>query len=234
MPTRPTEVLHAALHDHRIRVPGQNDDMGPTFQPGTGALTTIGQSAPEDPTEAARRLALATHALAMRQSDPETSRELLAAGRQRLTDIFRSGVRDPAVGVALATEYLRSGRLAEAERLVDKAIRIAAPADLAFAAALDLKGQIALRHQDNATAMATFKKLTRLRSVSGDWVVLGMTQRNAGQTTEAIESLHRALRLDPMLLLAHQLLAACYETLGDEMSMQQHQRMVKEIGRNDN
>lgn len=233
MPSRPTNVTHAALHDHRIAVqersyqladlpvPAAADVVGQAAVPNLVPLSEMsGLSAQQQ----RRRWTLAIHSLLFRGNLPAELGPQVGQAQTALLGLYKSGVRDPNVTVTLAHAYLNSNRLATARQLAVKTVGEETPGTRGYVGAADVLAQIALRDQDNQLALKWFEELTRTRRVSGDHFMVGVCQLNAGNVEEAVAALEQALRIDPALLPAHEDLERIFSQTGNLQRSRAHAR----------
>ena len=100
---------------------------------------------------------------------------------------------------------------------------------LAYVGAVDVLGQLALRDEDNQSALNWYRQLTKRRRVSGDFFLLGICESNAGNRDQAIKALEQALLIDPMLIPAHQQLALLLEQSGEIERSRLHLDVIRKI-----
>jgi tetratricopeptide (TPR) repeat protein len=130
--------------------------------------------------------------------------------------------------VFLAKNYLTVGLLDPARTLATQVVTESESGG-PYLAAADMLGQIALRDEDNQSALKWYRELTKLRRVSGDYFLVGLCESNAGNPDQAIKAFEQALRIDPTLLLAHQRLALLLEQSGDTARAQKHLDAIRKI-----
>ena len=124
MPIRPTNVTHAALHDHRIAVHDRSYElaaMKPPEPPGSNSssldkpnLAAITDESRLDPVQRERRWAMAMHSLAFQGLMPRELLPELERAKQTLLKLHRRGSTDSGIQVALAKDYLAANLLAPA------------------------------------------------------------------------------------------------------------------------
>lgn len=246
MPARPTNVAHAALHHHRIDVHPESyaaASMQPPAESaeqheadrGEGAAATDVRLRPIVPDDSLpqwqqkRRWALAMHSLMLHHGNMQGLEEAMASAQRTLLELHRQGRDDPSVQSVLALDYLRAGDRATAAKLARRVLRQVPQTSGSGIGATDVLSQVALARRDNAAARARFAELTRSRFVIADHYMLGLCERNAGNTEAAVAALERALTLDPTLVAAHQLLAAILESAGHAERAAAHRQAIEAI-----
>ncbi len=238
MPIRPTNVTHAALHDHRIAVHERSYQLAelplpePLAAPGQAVrpdLVPISEQSGLKPPQQQRRRALAVHALLFQGNLPVELSPRVGQAQATLLQLYKDGVRDPNVAVTLAHVYLNSNMLPAARQLARQSVGEQIPGSRAYAGAAEVLAKIALREQDNREALKWFQELTRVRRVSGDHFMLGVCQLNAGNVDEAVSALEQALRIDPALLPAHEDLQRIFAEMGAGPRSRAHGRAVKAL-----
>ncbi|WP_182867743.1 tetratricopeptide repeat protein [Rhodopirellula sp. JC639] len=248
MPKQATDVVHAALHQHRIGIyaqsypPGVASDRSLSEMESRPQQRALGRQTqnlypllpPEDLVEQPigtkqlhRRQALAVYsAIFNGASGPDWQQDLDWA-RSRLFDRVQDRPLDRSVWTALAREYLDHDRVDQAERLVDALAADASIVDRPGIQALAILAEIRLRQRNSVLAKPLFKRLTTLRRVAGDHYLHGLCCVNTGDSTEAIRSFHEALRIDPVLVAAHQQLAVIYASMGELELAKSHRQAVQ-------
>ena len=125
MPIRPTNVTHAALHDHRIAVhdrsfvlagrePPVANRPPAESNPDSPSLVAITDQSQLDLSHQQRRWSLAMHSLAFQGLLPD---ELIPEYRRAATlllELHRQGITDPSTQASLARDYLEANHLAAA------------------------------------------------------------------------------------------------------------------------
>ena len=245
MPARPTNVPHAALHDHRIAVHPESfhaasieppaeflEQEAERTEASTAADPQLRPILPDDSLpqwQQQRRWALALHSLMLHRGNLQGLEEEVALAQRTLVELHRQGHTDPSITSILAMDYLQAGDLRTATALA-RHVRQQVPASSGSGiGATHVLSQIALRRQDNAAARDLFAELTRYRYVTADHFMLGLCERNAGNTDAAIRSLERALMLDPTLVNAHDLLAEILQSAGQAERAAAHRRAASAI-----
>jgi tetratricopeptide (TPR) repeat protein len=146
-----------------------------------------------------------------------------------LLDLHRQGHTDPSIEVCLAKDYLELGLLNPARRLAERVVSETTAGQTPYLGAADVLGQLALRAEDNESALRWYRQLTKLRRVSGDFVLLGMCESNAGNLDAAIAALEQALRIDPTLVPAHEYMARLLYDRGDAQRSELHQQAIRSL-----
>ena len=239
MPKRPTNVTHAALHDHTIgihhesyRLAGVNVDPDKTIPEedrSEAGLEPVSDVESLGASERRRRDALAFHSLAFRGVLPPSLQPLFPSAQLDLARLYQEGVRDPSVTVALAKGYFAEERFSTAKSLAQAALAQSEEGDFTYVAAADLMAQLALIEGDNTAATQWYKRLTKHRRVSGDFFLLGSCFANAGEFDSAIRSLENALAIDPLLLPAHEDIARIFRQEGVTERAETHEAMVRRL-----
>jgi predicted CXXCH cytochrome family protein len=240
MPRRATNVQHAALHDHRIAVHEQSYLLAQLAVPNQVAtrfkssetppkLTAIIEDAAVPAWQRDRRWALAMHSLAFSDQLPIVMQGDLLKSQQKLLELFRGGRGDPNSNVTLAKVYLAANQFSSAADLAKRSLEASSDGDHAYVGAADVLAQLALRAEDNKTALHWYQQLTRYRRVSGDHVLLAVCENNAGNRHEAIRALETALEIDPTLLFAHELMVSILDSLGQQDRADAHRKAILSI-----
>ncbi|WP_146582228.1 tetratricopeptide repeat protein [Neorhodopirellula pilleata] len=242
MPKRPTNVTHAALHDHRIAVHHESfelagrrvpiDRMAESSVAGESAGTILFPilNSPEvSAKEKDRRWALATHHFYFNDLQKQTIAQDMKRAQAVLLRLHREGEPDADRDVALARDYFDAGMIGPAEQLAKAIMRTEFGQRDAVINATDILARIAMQQQDNAVALQHYDRLTKIRRVAGDHYLLGVCLINAGRTQESIEALLLSLRIDPLLELAHEQLAVLFEHHGDPTRGDAHRKALREI-----
>lgn len=127
----------------------------------------------------------------------------------------------------LAQDLMAIGRLAEARRVLDKALGTREDAVL-----LILLGQAYLREGDRDRAETAFQRALAVTDRAGSaWLGLGQIALQRGRPAEAIEPLRRARRLLPRAFEAAHGLANAYRQLGQGASARHYQEVAEMLRR---
>ena len=240
MPRRATNVQHAALHDHRIAVHEQSFLLAQLAVPkklaksfnssnAQSKLTAIVEDAELPAWQRDRRWALAMHSLAFSNQIPNEMQGDLMQSQQKLLELFRGGHGDPNLNVSLAKDYLAASQFSSAGDLAKRALEASNAGDLAYVGAADVLAQLALRAEDNKTALHWYQQLTRYRRVSGDHVLLAVCENNAGNLDKAVRALETALEIDTTLVFAHELMVSVLDSLGQQDRADAHREALVSI-----
>lgn len=146
-----------------------------------------------------------------------------------LLGLHREGTTDASMQVSLAKDYLEADLLAAARGLADRVVSETVAGQLPYLGAADVLGQLALRAEDNQSALHWYRQLTKLRRVSGDFFLLGLCESNAGNVDAAIAAFEQALRIDPTLVPAHEHLARILQESGEKQRSQLHQKTITSL-----
>lgn len=236
MPRRPTDFLHAALHDHTIGIHDESYQLANLSVPTTTMpdstppqLIPIVQDSKLPKWQVTRRHALALHHLATHGRLPPSMLPELAHAQQSLLELVRSGHDDPSVNVTLAMGYMSTKQYQPARALAARAVEQSQPGDVGYIGAAAVLAELALIDQDNASAIRWYRELTLYRRIAGDHVMLGFCENNAGNRAEAIQELEQALRIDPTLKFAHELMIEILQTEGQLERAEAHQAALTAI-----
>jgi tetratricopeptide (TPR) repeat protein len=129
----------------------------------------------------------------------------------------------------LAKDYLEADLLAAARQLADRVVSETDAGQVPYVGAADVLGRLALRAEDNQSALQWYRQLTKLRRVSGDFFLLGLCESNAGNVDAAIEAFEQALRIDPTLVPAHEHLARVLQDSGNTHRARLHQQAIRSL-----
>lgn len=80
-----------------------------------------------------------------------------------------------------------------------------------------------------AAAQTALRRLVQLRRHPDDWLLLGMTQAQAGELADSLRSLQRAAEISPFRDDIHQALAEVYDRSGDPRAAQQHKSVAQRL-----
>lgn len=237
MPKRPTNVTHAALHDHRIAVHDESYLLAELSVPESDSvsiskrprLVAISQTDHLTETERDRRRLLALHSLASDGGLPETMKDDFKVAQRELVELFKSGVNDASVRTTLANSYFAAGNWATAERLARSVVETELAGSHASIGAVDVLARVALKRQDNEAARATYQELTAMRRVSGDHFMLGVCELNANRIEPAILAFEQALRIDSTLIVAHEYLAQIFQAENRMERSRLHQQAARRL-----
>ncbi len=221
MPVAPTNVTHAAFHNHRIAVydespvaiVGKSDDIFVLVDDPTLA-----------PSEVNRRKALAMHRIA-RRNDPFVNLELFhERSTESLFNLHQGGVNDSELLSALAMDAVGHEYPEIAEILAQEVMAQEQLPTAAYIEAVRLLGELAFHQGKSESALSFYRRLSEHSREATDWYYLGLSEQNSGNTTNAIVALENSLRIDPTLIPAHQALAAILSSIGQEQLAATHIR----------
>ncbi|MDA8744019.1 multiheme c-type cytochrome [Rubripirellula amarantea] len=200
MPKRPTNVSHAALHDHRIRIPGAPED--PTSEV-LLVESVLGYDQLSEQ-EIDRRQAIAVQAALSKKPESELSSDQLAASVQTMLKYLEGEERDPVVDATMANYAANVGNIQYAIDLSKRVLKNTQPGASTRCDAIVVLASSLFSEGKNAEAMEYYRQLTVERRNVTDHVMLALCLRNSGEIERAIESLERALVIDPGFSLAHE------------------------------
>jgi len=241
MPKRPTNVTHAALHDHQIGVHAESFQLAALDVP-IDRVASVAKTTPtagpvlfpilDEPAlsqrEKDRRWALATHHLFFN----DRQKPLISGDMERAKSIVlklnREGHSDADVDATLARDYLDAGMIGPAEQLASAILGQEIGQQDATMNATGILAQIAMQRGDNSDAMQRYQRLTTMRRVAGDHYLLGICRINAGNTQGAVTALLESLRIDPLLEMAHEQLAVLFDHHGDTSRAESHRKALRQ------
>lgn len=240
MPRRDTNVPHAALHDHRIAVHSKSyllakmpipERVLKLKEPSTELprLVAINDDSHLPEWQQQRRWSLAMHSLAFNNQLPIQMQADLAQAKTILIELYRSGHADPNLLVSLAKDYLAANQMSIAAELARRAIDESIAGETGYIGAADVLAQVALLEQDNNAAIDWYRELARYRRVSGDHIMLAICENNAGNRNAAVTELEIALRIDPTVILAHEVMTNILESDGMADRANAHRDAIKAI-----
>ncbi len=249
MPKQATNVVHAALHQHRIGIHAESYPPGIAIdrpqsefesQPTQPSLNSrpqnlypllppvVAAERPDQGKQLDRRNALAVYSAILNGASGPGWKEDLAWARNRLLRQFRENPSDRSVRTALARDYLNHGRVDDAERLLNDLVVDTSIVDRPGIQAIAIMAEMRLRQQNSVLAKPLYERLTTLRRLSGDHYLHGLCCMNTGDRSGAIRSFREALKIDPQLVAAHQQLAAIFASTGELELAESHQQAVRQ------
>ncbi|KLU07640.1 hypothetical protein RISK_000317 [Rhodopirellula islandica] len=237
MPKRPTNVTHAALHDHRIAVHDESFLLAELSVPKSASapasekprLVAISATDHLEETERERRRLLAFHSLASSGGLPGSMKDDFKVAQRELVELFKSGVNDASVRTTLANSYFAAGKWSTAENLARSVVESESVGSHTYVGAVDVLARVALRLQDNEAAKSWYRELTQMRRVSGDHFMLGVCELNANRIEPAILAFEQALRIDSTLLVAHEYLAQIFQAENRMDRSRLHQQAARRL-----
>lgn len=242
MPQRPTNVTHAALHDHRIAVHADSFELAGLSVPADRFAASDIEAGSTEPVlfsilnspgltdkEKDRRWALATHHLFFNDRQKDAIARDMKRAQSVLLRLNREGNSDPDCDVALARDYFDAGMIGTAEQLAGAVLQQEIGQSDAVINATDILARIAMQRQENAVALDRYEQLTRMRRVAGDHFLMGICLINAGRTQESIAALLQSLRIDPLLELAHEQLVVLFDHHNENARADSHRKALREI-----
>lgn len=247
MPLQPTDVVHAALHQHRIGIHEESYPPGlPSDAQRTEYIAEAGQQKQQSPRNlypiieegtmdgaeatmmaSQRRLALAVYGAVFTGSVDESWKLDHVWARNQLIEQLKRNPSDRSARIALARDYLNHGKVHQAEMLVTDMASDMTREDRTGIQALAILSEIRLQQRNSVQAKGLFQRLTKMRRLSGDHFLHGLCSVNTGEEREAVRSFQQALRINPLLTAAHQRLAAIYAARGETDLAQSHQIAIR-------
>ena len=247
MPLQPTDVVHTALHHHRIGVhaesypPGTSPTQSPTKttrveqafrdkQPQSlYPLVRLDASSNQttDGNMQDRRRSLAVYNAIFNGASGDTWESDLVWARKQLVEHLKRSPRDRAVRVALARDYLNHGQIEQAERLLGSIAESQTRLDRSGVQSIAMFAEIRMRQHNSVQAKPFYRRLTELRRVAGDHYLHGLCCINTGDQQAATRSFAQALRIDPRLAAAHAQLARIFDSKGKKELSESHQQAIR-------
>ncbi|TWU51200.1 multiheme c-type cytochrome [Rubripirellula reticaptiva] len=209
MPKNPTNVTHAALHNHRIGVYPQSsaDFDGPVRLVPVVEPKLIGSI------EQLRRQCVAVHKYIyggeqdLDASDRKAIRSQHEESTEKLLQSLAGQPTDPATRLALAFDAQFAGQSSLAVALAGPAIEASLPGSSVSIDGHDLIAQVAMQNRKPRLAAIHFRKLIEFRNSETDHFGLAICLLGERKTGEAIVHLEKAVAIRADFVKAHQQLA---------------------------
>lgn len=228
MPKAPTNVTHAAFHNHRIGLhSAQNDDQRPT-----GELLPVIDVSQLSQRERDRCEALAMIVL-LEERPAELDYDAFAMkATESLIRLKQTGPLDARGDSELAFLARSQDQIAIAADLAKEAVQKDAGPTMARMEALSLLAQAAFQKGDPKEAVRLYRELANHRRDARDMFFLGLCENNAGNIPEAIEALENSLEIDPAQVGPHGALGAIFQARGEHEKAAAHadaQQRINEL-----
>jgi len=228
MPKQPTNVAHAALHNHRIGVHRKEPEE--TIMKGRFELRSLigDQSLTED--ERLRRHALALHYF-MNQGDLPKGflNQSLLPAMQTLLQLRQRGQSDALADTSLGWDAMVLQKFDQARALAGSSVAMD-PSNLQVAIdSHGILGQLAFKSGNPANALTHYRSLTQYRCDANDRYMLALCESNLGHLEAAVLELEKALVLQPDLAEAHELLAKILFATGKQELAELHRQFALKL-----
>ncbi|MEM9367877.1 MAG: cytochrome c3 family protein [Planctomycetota bacterium] len=255
MPVQPTNVVHAALHQHRIGIHAESyppaapvasasprkkiardeplaaDEQPRSLYPLINLVASNNDSMASEQMQ--RRQALAVYNAVFNGVSGDEWETDMAWARDQLITQLKRNPRDRAVRVTLARDYLNHGQTDQAERLLGEIVGDVARVDRVGIQSIAILAEIRMRQRNSILAKPHYQRLTALRRLSGDHYFHGLCCVNTGETEGAIQSFQSVLRIDAHLAAAHQQLAVIFASRGERELAESHNEASRTSGPNE-
>ncbi len=238
MPQVPTEITHIAFTHHRIGIHRPDDARTATAMMHAGSaesesapveLVPFGDLADLRPAEVQRNLALAYFAFAQKSHSPALTLRYQERAGQMLLELRQLGWRGPETTAALA-------RLAYQRQQPEPALQLAAEAlqydNLLPKSRINLLyylGDINLRMGRLPAAEQALQRLTRMRRLSEDWLLLAICRERSGDLTEALADLEKAATIAPFRAELHDDLAQVHARAGHDAAAARERSVAERL-----
>ncbi|MGB7327237.1 MAG: multiheme c-type cytochrome, partial [Rubripirellula sp.] len=209
MPKNPTNVTHAALHNHRIGIYPDS----PAGIDGPARLVPVIEPKLIDRLERLRRQCVAVHKYiyGSEQDLDASDREAIRSQHEESTEALLKGLAgqptDPATRLALAFDAQFAGQSSLAVALAGPAIEASLPGSSIAIDGHDLIAQAAMQNRNPRLAAIHFRKLIEFRNSETDHFGLAICLLAERNTAEAISHLEKAVSIRTDFVKAHQQLA---------------------------
>jgi predicted CXXCH cytochrome family protein len=214
MPNAATEVPHVAFSHHRIGIHTKlAEEHIPDSLPGEKALHPVVDNARLSDVDRKRSLGLAYLSLAEVESKPGLRAQFQNRGFELLTTVQRAGLRDAVVEAVVAGLHFQRS---QDDALVRAQSALALPDIMGVerCTVLFIVASERYKRKQYQEAVTALREVVTLRRRPEDWVLLGECQRKLGNLDAGMQALESAVRINPRLVQAHQILAQYY-TLKD-------------------
>ncbi|HWB12533.1 MAG TPA: cytochrome c3 family protein [Pirellulales bacterium] len=230
MPQVETEIPHIAFTRHRIGTHGGRETNQPHRQsaeiPG---LVPFETEVNASGTDHARNLGLAYFSLSQKETDPGAAEAYRQRARDLLESVRAKGAGHREVAAALVRLY-RSTDPDGALRLAHEALAAGGLAPRSQVNCLFLIAEMGGRVGDYRTAMPALQRLTEIRLLSEDWLLMGLCHEQVSEFAAAKSELERAEQLAPLRPEIHETLAEVLRRLGqNDAAEREHSVAVRLI-----
>jgi len=195
MPQVSTDIPHIAFTHHRIGL--HNSERPLNSGMGTSELVPFGDVSGVSAAELRRSHALACAEFAARAPTPALAAEFRERAVRELSVVLRLSGTDGDTAAALARLLWENGDLQGVERLAKQALRDADLSSGGRVNALFLLGDSLQQQRRFGEAVPALRQLTKLRRMSEDWLILGLSEFQSGDRETGLESVRRAAAIQP-------------------------------------
>lgn len=228
MPKAPTNVTHAAFHNHRI---GVYPDGDASLDVVTNQLVPVLDVSSLPERERARCEAIAKVVLYRDQLANPDYQSLATEAIQTLIGLKNSGEVDPLTDSTLAWLARRQGQLEICENLATEVLQREPKPRFARIEATSLLAEVAFNQSQRERAVELFRAVNEYHREARDLFFLGLSENNVGNVDRAIEALQRSLDVDPMQVGPHGALQAIYTAQQDPVKAAAHRELAERIRR---
>ncbi len=222
MPTSPTEIPHLAFTHHRIGVHRGSPTTTAPAASGEGLRPVLDLSHLSE-ADRARSLGLGYLEAANRSKDGDRAARFREEALRLLSGVRESGLKDPAVEVALGRLRFDLG-LGGAGGFAAAALADPGLAGQDRCTALFLLADEYHANGRNREAVDALHELTKLRRHPTDWLLLADCEGALGDQAGREAALEAATRINPRLWKVHRYLAEQYRRRGDRARADWHQQ----------
>lgn len=195
MPQVSTDIPHIAFTHHRIGV-HQKERLS-SVDEGSAELVPFGDVSGVSAAELRRSHALACAEFAARAPTPALAAEFRERAVRELSVVVQLSGTDGDSAAALARLLWENGDLQGVERLANQALRDTELSSGGRVNALFLLGDSLLQQRRFGAAVPALRQLTKLRRMSEDWLILGLSEFQSGDHETGLASVRRAAAIQP-------------------------------------
>ena len=195
MPQVSTDIPHIAFTHHRIGLHQGQSQSAVDMR--TVDLVPFGDVSKVSAAELQRSHALACAEFASRAPTAELAAEFRERAFRELSGLMRQPVFDGDAAAALARLQWEQGDMLAAARLATLALQ---DSDLSIGSrvnALFVQGDALLQQRRFSEAVLPLQKLTGLRRLSEDWLILGLAEFQSGDREAGLKSVQKAASIQP-------------------------------------
>jgi predicted CXXCH cytochrome family protein len=219
MPKADTDVVHAALHHHRI---GIHDSQDKAAQQVVAGLSPVLDISAVDAKERARCEALAKAQVFRGEPGNPAFANYGVEAIGALVKLKGMGVNDAELNAVLSWLAHSQGESNISRMLASEVLTLEAAPTRNRIEALRLLAQDALKRRDKQRAVEWQREVARHNRDATDMYFLGVCENNAGNTEAGIDAFQRSLQIDPSQEAAHVALQAIYQAQGKLAEAQHH------------
>lgn len=226
MPQVDTEIQHVAFTHHRIGV-----HSGKKYSSGTSSRLpslVVLEEPPLSALDRDRNLGLAYFSLAQRQTDAEAVTVYQERATRLLEETRKRGLPDGEAAAALA-RLCRRSKPEKALGLARAALDDARLSPKARINALFLTAEVSLNAGRLREAQQALEKLTSLRRLSQDWLLLGLCRQGSGDLAGAQRDLEKAISIAPFRPDLREHLARIHEQRGNHEAARREQSIAARL-----